>query len=105
MFGEFEVTGKARLPYNREINQNSCSYLVNLKSCLWLSEYLADASQYYGGKFQENPINEIAGYWLFMSRADYPGAAIIHDSIGEIDFTNVEVDDSYGVRPVINLKL
>ena len=114
-FEDFVLTGKARLPYKREANQVGCEDghgedgLNNELTCpLWMVEYLYDAEEdgEIGRDYQQNPLNDIWGYWTLSSTADSIIDACGVSFSGTLKPLNfVGADHLFGVRPVINVKL
>ena len=87
-YGTIQITGKARLPYKREVYEVGCED-YSVSSCpVWMVDYLEDY-----------------GYWTLSSRADESSHAWRVRYSGTVDFYDVASEDGNGVRPVINLKL
>ena len=94
-FTGFEINGKARLPYKSEVNDfnNNNGYLY---------EYLNDSFWNYDDSTRPvNKISGIEGYWTMDTTSDASSFWIVY-FIGDIYPT---YGNSYGVRPVINVKL
>ena len=95
-FADFELNGKARLPYKSEIS----SYDSTNKTNAYLYDYLNQS-----GTIQTNAISGIYGYWTLSSFDwDSKYALRVH-YVGILGDNDVDADNCCGVRPVINLKI
>ena len=104
-FTGFAITGKARLPYHREVNAAGCVDDESLTCPLWMADYLYDAGPEYETTYQENPIDGIYAYWTLSSSAARPDYAWYVAYDGYVSSYYVNTGNLYGARPVINLKL
>ena len=105
-FTNFKITGKARLPYKSEVNEAGCADDSRFACPLWMVEYLSDGGANFGTPYQENPIDEIYGYWTLSSSSgtSYEAWNVHYEGIVS-NQSSVDNGGSYGVRPVINVKL
>jgi len=90
----FKVTGKARLPYYRELEM----YDTETGRNAFLYDYLTD------GGMQTNVIPEVKGYWTMASssnNANGKHAAALTSTNGKV----ANVSAHIGVRPVINVNI
>ena len=94
-FENFEITGKARLPYLSEV------YNFNGKN-LYLYEYL-DGSNWLFAQKQKNNITGSFGYWTFASDSLTTEGATAVISHGYLNVNPVSGGSGIGVRPVIML--
>ena len=87
---------RARMPYVSEVSSAGCLKNENLSCPVWLTNYLSN---------QEDPLDEISGYWTFSSREDDNMSAWCVSYDGSLGERNVEViyDNNVGVRPVITV--
>ena len=105
-FTDFEITGKARMPYLSEISK----YDDTNKTNAYLYDYLKLL-----GTIQTNQISGIIGYWTLSSVTNVSNAAKFVYFRGYIRSDNVDYDSDdqdfngigggVGVRPVITLKI
>jgi len=108
-FKDFKITGKARLPYYKEIP----NYYSNPKVYGFLYDYLCDCK--LDNKYtpceetlQVNTIDGITGYWTMASAehdekpTQYGYAVFANGRAGRYSVSN---KGDNGVRPVINVKL
>lgn len=102
-FTNFKITGKARMPYFSEVNGAGCEEDGNLLCPIWMIDYLNEASP--DEKKLQNPINGLYGYWMLSSSASNSVEAWIVYHESSIFCNAVYTPNSYGVRPVINVKL
>jgi prepilin-type N-terminal cleavage/methylation domain-containing protein len=79
---------KARMPRYDEVGGEGKCTTTSGKCPLWLSNYLT---------------SEMFGYWTLSSRGDCSYSAWHVNSLGSINYYNVNNDYSYGVRPVITV--
>jgi len=89
----------ARMPYYNEVKDVSTDKM-------WLIDYLEniyDEKEKIEGR--ENGINGIAGYWTLSYGAVYSDYAYRVNYKAALGTYRVYTDSSFGVRPVINLKL
>ena len=95
-FTDFELNGKARLPYKSEVS----AYDSTNKTNAYLYDYLDS-----GEGIPTNAIGGIYGYWTLSSNAVDSFYAWYVRYDGSVEGTNVFADDYLGVRAVINLKI
>ena len=95
-FADFELNGKARLPYKSEIT----SYDSTNKTNAYLYDYLNSYNN-----IQTNAISGINGYWALSSYADSSNLAwdVYYES--RVGSLVVNIGNHLGVRAVINLKI
>ena len=84
---------KARMPYYNE-------FYGMVTNELWLMDHLGNGCSSIEGK---TVVNGIDGYWFLSSFATYPTEAYATDICTFCSI--VAANPSYGVRPVINLKI
>ena len=106
-YGEFEITGKARLPkYSEVVGENKCGW-DELSCPLWLVNYLK-AYEFITGEGVVNipkGSNDMASYWLMSSAADqtYKKYAWYVLYKGNLGNANIIQYATRGVRPVIEV--
>ena len=96
-YGTIQITGKARLPYYSEVNEN---YDLETGKNRFLYNYMDETGGIASG---ESAISNIYGYWSFSSYADTPGIVWRVSIFGRADIGAVDNADSFGVRPVISV--
>ena len=106
-FTDFALNGKARLPYYSEVDNVGCLDYERFTCPVWMVDYLSDAGPVYETEttYQENPIEDIYGYWTLSSVGNSTNAWYVeyYGSMGDAD--TVACGTYYGARPVINLKI
>ena len=95
-FTGFTINGKARLPYRSEVT----NYDRTNKTNAYLYDYLSQS-----GTIQTNQISGIQGYWTLSSYPGYTNGASGVNYGGFVNTNSVGNYTSYGVRPVITLKI
>ena len=108
-FTNFPITGKARLPYKKEINEAGCSDNDTGNCPLWLIGYSNYNPEIYGyNSYLDGGLN---GYWTFSS-ADNSSNVWFVSGEGCVSKNNYAYTGfaggslkAIGVRPVINVKL
>ena len=104
-FSAFAITGKARLPYYIEIDNTWCEYGEMYSCQLWTIDYLNVSGPGEEETYQENFVNGMLGYWMLSSHGNDSNSAYYVDASGYFYGNGVDTNDSYGIRPVINIKL
>jgi len=95
---KFKLDGKARLPYQTEINLAGCKNEAN--TCpLWLVNYLADNPNYTND--DKTIISNIIGYWTLDISSNKTAWTV--SSGADLQETDVYVYITHGVRPVISV--
>ena len=117
-FTNFQVTGKARLPYLSEVDDydGTNGYLydhldVDCYDDDWnIDNISCDLSNHIDGVYEEGieNIQGILGYWTFSSHDESSDFAFIVEfggSVYEGSIIDASLAGGLGVRPVINVKL
>ena len=120
-FENFALTGKARLPYHSEVNVydfgvGEYAYLYNNLTpdnyyCYNIGEegneeeVSCDEAENIEGVYKEGMthILGIDGYWTFDCDDSVSAWCVCSD--GYLSYSEVSLDNQYGVRPVINLSI
>lgn len=108
-FTGFKITGKARLPYLREVRDVGCvedsdgSDIGDLSCPVWMVDYLHDVGPDYDTTYQENPIDGIGGYWTLSTVWEAASCPWNVSCRGYANGTGDAFVGDVGVRPVITL--